>query len=150
MYGSVKDIPLKGLTNCSYRKTGVRESQPDLSYYIGERIQAIPRGTNIINLDSYPPPDLAIEIGKTSLADDLGNKRILYEDLEIAEYWVADVRQARVTAFAIADGGSRRITQSQVLPGFSISLLEEALQRNLQGNQSQVGAWLLAQLQASS
>ena len=29
----VKAIPLNGLDNCSYRKTGVRECQPDVSYY---------------------------------------------------------------------------------------------------------------------
>lgn len=149
LYGSFKGIPLKGLTNCTYRKTGVSESQPDLSYYIGEGTQAVPRGTNIINLELYPPPNLVIEIAKTSLTDDLGYKRILYEDLAIAEYWVVNVQQAQVTAFTIADSGSKRITQSQVLFGFPISLLEEALQRNLQGNQSQVVSWLLT-LQISS
>jgi Uma2 family endonuclease len=147
LFAGIRGIPLKGLTNCTFRKTGVRECQPDISYYIGERIQIVPRGTNIINLDTYQPPDLAIEIGKTTIADDLGRKRIMYEDLEIPEYWVVDVEPAQVTAFSIADSGSRRITESQVLPGFSISILEEALQRNLQGDQSQVVGWLLDQLQ---
>jgi Uma2 family endonuclease len=148
LFAGIKGIPLKGLTNCTYRKTSIGESQPDLSYYIRENTQIVARGTNIIDLNRYPPPDLAIEVSKTTLSDDLGSKRILYEDLEIAEYWVVNVKQAQVTAFAIADGGSRRITQSQVLPGFPIALLEEALQRNLQGDQSQVVTWLLAQLQA--
>ena len=103
----------------------------------------------IIDLDRYPPPALAIEVGKTTLADDLGRKRLLYEDLEIPEYWVADVAQGQAIAFRIADGGSRRIAQSQVLPGFTISLLSEALRHNLEGNQSQVGVWLLSQLQDS-
>lgn len=147
LFTGIEAIPVKGLTNCTFRKTGVSECQPDISYYIGQRIQIVPRGTNIINLDTYQPPDLAIEIGKTTIADNLGRKRIMYEDLEISEYWVVDVEPAQVTAFSIADGGSRRITQSQVLPGFSISLLEEALQRNLQGDQSQVVGWLLNQLQ---
>jgi Uma2 family endonuclease len=147
LFAGIRGIPVKGLKNCTFRKTGVRDCQPDISYYIGERIQIVPRGTNIISLDTYQPPDLAIELGKTTIADDLGRKRILYEDLEIPEYWVVDVEQAQITAFSIADSGSRRITQSQVLPGFSISILEEALQRNLQGDQSQVVAWLLTQLQ---
>lgn len=148
LYASIKGISLKGLTNCTYRKTGMRESQPDLSYYIGERIQVVSRGTNVIDLDNYPPPDLVIEVAKTTLADDLGTKRILYEEIGVAEYWVVNVQQCQVLAFAIADGGSRRITQSQILP--AISLVEEALQRNLQGDQSQVVTWLLAQLQAPS
>lgn len=149
LFATIRNIPIKGLTNCTYRKTGVRECQPDISYYIGERIQLVPRGTNIINLDNYRAPDLAIELGKSTIADDLGRKRILYEDLAIPEYWVVDVQQAEVTAFAIANYGSRRITESQVLAGFPISLLAEALQRNLQGDQSQVVNWLLTEVQNS-
>lgn len=84
------------------------------------------------------------------LADDLGRKRILYEDLEIPEYWVTERQQAEVTAFSINNNGSRRIRESKVLPGFSMALLAEALQRNLAGNQSQVVTWLLAQFQTSS
>jgi len=152
LFASIRNIPLKGLTNCTYRRTGAIEVQPDLSYYLGDRVAIVPRGTNIIDLDfsrsvRYPVPDLAIELGKTTLADDLGRKRILYEDLEISEYWVIDVQASQVTAFSINNIGSRRITESQVLPGFSISLLAEALQRNLTGDRSQVVAWLLAQFQ---
>lgn len=88
-------------------------------------------------------------MGKTTIADDLGRKRILYEDLAILEYWLVDVQQAEITAFAIANYGSRRITESQVLLGFPISLLAEALQRNLQGDRSQVVYWLLTELQNS-
>jgi hypothetical protein len=51
---------------------------------------------------------------------------------------------------AIADGGSKRITQSQVLPELDISLLEEALRRSRQMDNTQVGAWLLAQIQNES
>jgi Uma2 family endonuclease len=88
-----------------------------------------------------------IEIGDSSLADDLGRKRLMYEQLNIAEYWVVDVQGEQVIAFAVADGGSRRMQESQVLPGLKISLLEEALQRSRQTDQSQVVAWLLAQFQ---
>jgi Uma2 family endonuclease len=87
LFGIAKGIPLKLLINCSYRKPGVRESQPDASYYIGERVQLAPIGSSVVNLDSNPPPDLAIEVADTSLPDDLGAKRILYEDLAVAEYW---------------------------------------------------------------
>jgi Uma2 family endonuclease len=147
LFASIKGIPLNGKDNCSYRKTGFDEAQPDASFYIGENADVIPYGTSIINLDSYPPPTLVIEIANTSLADDKGEKRLLYEDLKISEYWIVDVQNVQVIAFAIENGGSRRITQSQVLPGLAISLLEEALRRTRQMNQAQVGAWLLAQFQ---
>jgi Uma2 family endonuclease len=148
LLGILKRIPLQGRDNCTYRKTGVQECQPDLSYYIGDRAQTVPYGTSIINLDDYPPPDLVIEVANTSLADDLGTKRLLYEEIGAAEYWVVDVQNARILGFAIADGGSRRITDSQVLPGLALSVLEEALRRSRSTDQSQVGAWLMAQFQS--
>lgn len=147
LFGTLKNIPLNGRDSCTYRKTGVQECQPDVSYYLGEQAQVIPRGTSIINLDNYPPPDLVIEVANTSLADDQGAKRLLYEDLGVKEYWILDVQNVRIIPFAIESGGSRRITESQVLPGLKISVLEEALRRSRSTDQSQVGAWLLAEFQ---
>ncbi len=145
IYAAIKNIALNGKDNCTYRKTGFDDAQPDVSYYIGENANVIPWGTSIIDLDIYPPPNLVIEVAKTSLADDKGEKRLMYEELGIAEYWIVDVQNVQVIAFAIENRGSRRITQSQILPGLAISLLEEALQRTRQMNQNQVVAWLLAQ-----
>ncbi len=150
LFCTLKGIPLKGLTNCSYRKIGVRECQPDVSYYIGERAKLALTGTSVVDLNSYSAPDLVIEVANTSLADDIGKKRLLYEALEVAEYWVVDVQNTEIIALAIADGGSKRITQSQVLPELAISLLEEALRRSRQMDNTQVGAWLLAQIQNES
>jgi len=133
--------------NSTYQKTGYQEAQPDVSYYANENADAVPWGTSVINLDNYPPPDLVIEVANTSLADDKGEKRLLYEELKVGEYWIVDVQNVQIIAFAVADGGSKRITQSQVLQGLAISVLEEALRRTRQMNQAQVGAWLLAQFQ---
>ncbi len=148
LYCSLKGIPVKGLTNCTYRKVGFQEVQPDLSYYINENANLVSWGTSIIDLDVYPPPDLVIEIANTSLADDKGEKRLLYEDLKVAEYWIVDVQNVQIIAFVIADSGSKRVTQSQVLPGLAISLLEEALRRSRRVDQAQVGAWLLSQMRS--
>jgi len=143
-----KAIPLNGFNKCSYRKTGVRECQPDVSYYIGTRSQLAPQGTSIASLDVTPPPDLVIEVADSTLADDIGEKRLLYEELKVAEYWVVDVQKSEIIAFAIiSDNGSRRIVRSEVLPGLTIALLEEALRRSRSQDQAQVGAWLLAQFQ---
>jgi len=59
------------------------EAQPDASYYIGENADIVPWGTSIIDLDIYSPPDLVIEVANTSLPDDKGEKRLLYEDLRV-------------------------------------------------------------------
>lgn len=151
LFEIAKATALKLFVNCSYRKQGVREAQPDASYYIGERVQLAPTGSSVVNLDNNQAPDLAIEIADTSLSDDLGEKRILYEDLDVTEYWVVDVKKARITAFKmIANGGSQRIRESEVLPGLAISLLEEALRRSRQMDNTEVGTWFLAQVQTSA
>lgn len=147
LFGIAKAIPLKILPNCSYRKVGVGECQPDVSYYVGDRTQLIPRGTSVIDLDRFPAPDLVIEVAATTLLDDIGTKRALYEELGVSEYWVLDVQNAQILAYTIADQGSKRIQVSQVLPGLTVAVLEEALRRSRETDQSQVGAWLLTQFQ---
>jgi Uma2 family endonuclease len=148
LFGGIRAIPISGVTNCSFRKSGEAEAQPDLAFYIGENAEIIPPDTTIVDLDTYPPPDLVIEISKTSLADDIGSKRMLYERLGVAEYWVVNVRQAQLIGFAIADNGSRQITQSQVLPSLTFTLLEEALRRGRETGRSQLYAWLINQIQS--
>lgn len=145
LFCSIKGIPVNGLANCSYRKTGIQECQPDISYYIGERAQLAPNETSVVDLDCHPLPDLAIEISDTTLADDLSKKLNLYERLRVAEYWVVDVQNNRVIAFSIASGNSEEISQSLVLPGLEIVLLASALQRSQQVDQSQIITWLLSQ-----
>ena len=131
---------------CSYRKVGFDEFQPDASYYIGDNADAIPWGTRVIDLEQYPLPNLVIEVSDTSLADDLGEKRLQYEDLGIPEYWIVNVQTMQLLAFAIApDSTIRRIRESQVLPGLKLETLEQALQRSRQENQSVTTAWLMEQ-----
>jgi Uma2 family endonuclease len=101
LFGIAKGIKMRLLVNCSYAKTGVRGAQPDASYYIGDRVQTAPRGSSVVNLDSLVSPDLAIEIADSSLVDDLGTKRMIYEELGVSEYWVVDVQKAQVIAFKI-------------------------------------------------
>lgn len=145
--GAVKSIPMVGLDNCSYTKSGFREVQPDSSIYLGERSDSIQNTSSVIDLDGYLPPDLVIEIAVSSLADDLGPKRLLYEAIQVSEYWIVDAKDSKIYAFQIIDQGSIQIQTSQVLAGLELSLVEEALWRSRSVNQSQVNAWLLAQFQ---
>lgn len=78
LWGIGRGIPLKVFVNCSYRQQGIKEAQPDVSYYIGGRVKYAPTGNKVVNLDNNQPPDLAIEIAVSSLIDDLGPKRMLY------------------------------------------------------------------------
>jgi Uma2 family endonuclease len=147
LFATIRGILATGLDTTTFRKTGIQDCQPDVAYYLRERAQSIPTGTGIVKLDLYPAPDLVIEIAKTSLLDDLGTKRSLYEDLGVAEYWVVDVQNAQIIAYAMADQGSNRIRESKVFPGLAIAILEEALRRSREMSQSEVGAWLLNQFQ---
>lgn len=147
-FAAYQGIPMTTKDACSYRKLRFNEFQPDISYYIGEAADVIPWGTRVIDLDQYPLPNLVIEISDTSLKDDLGAKRLQYEDLGIAEYWIVNVQARQILAFAIAsDSSIRRVRESHVLPGLHLETLEQALQRSLQENQSATTAWLMAQFQ---
>lgn len=141
----LRNIPLTMVDCCAYRKVGLRECQPDLSCYIGENASLIPAGNNIVNLDLYPALDLVIEISKTTLLDDLGTKRSLYEALGVSEYWIVDVEKMQVIAYAMSQDGSQRIVQSQVLPALKMATLSQALEKSRQTDQSAVGAWLMTQ-----
>ncbi|TYQ29081.1 Uma2 family endonuclease [Pseudanabaena sp. UWO311] len=151
LFIAVNGLIIRGKDNCSYRKVGSKEVQPDISYYVGDRAQLIPWGTGIVDLDVYPAPDLVIEIANSSWSDDIGKKRLMYEDLGVKEYWVINVKSAEILAFAIADSesarGSYRITRSQIITGLEIALLEEALRLSRENNHGQVTLWILTQLQ---
>lgn len=86
---------------------------------------------------------IGIEISKTTLLDDLGVKRALYEEIGVSEYWVVDVKKCQIFAYGLGDRGSNQIDTSQVLQGFEFSTLAAALQLSRQTDQSQVGAWLM-------
>lgn len=147
-FAVTQGIQANGHDGCSYRKTGMDEFQPDISYYVGEATEAIPWGTRVVNLDQYPIPDLVIEISDTSLADDLGTKRLQYEDLRIPEYWIVNVQAMQILGFAIsADGTTQRIQESRVFQGLRLAILDEALVRSRGESQSATNAWLMQQFQ---
>ncbi len=144
LYCTLKNIPHAGLLNASYVKRGFQGCQPDISYYIGEIAALAPRSSSIVSLDESPAPNLVIEISSSTIADDLGKKRLLYEKLGISEYWVVDVQEVKIIALEMLEnGGSRQITESKLLGGLAIADLETALQLSREKTQSEVGAWLL-------
>ena len=145
LYGTLKDIKFVAFTNGSFRKQGEHECQPDMAYYIGPELQRPPQNNQPIDIDRYGPPTLAIEISATTLSDDLGQKRLLYERLGVNEYWVVNVEDGTVFAFAIANGGSRQIQVSGVLPGLAVATIEEALSRSQTEDDGAVNRWLLQQ-----
>jgi Uma2 family endonuclease len=148
LYGTMRNIPFLSLTNASFQKSGERECQPDLGFYTGSPLPSIPRTNSPIDVDQYGAPTLVIEIAATTLSDDLGQKRLLYERLGVLEYWVVDVKSSTVTAFGVLDGGSRQILVSGVLVGLEVALVEEALRRSRIEEDGVVNRWLMQEFGA--
>ncbi|MEP0915351.1 Uma2 family endonuclease [Leptolyngbya sp. DQ-M1] len=145
LYGTLKNLPFLSITNGSFRKAGERECQPDLAFYIGSELPTIPRSNSPVDVNLFGPPTLAIEIASTTLSDDLGQKRLLYERLGVREYWVVNVETATVIAFEISNGGSRQIQISLVLPDLPLAVVEEALRRSQTEEDGAVNRWLIEQ-----
>ncbi len=145
LFCMVKGIPIKGLIGCSYRKAKIRECQPDISFYIGDIANLAPKGRSVVNLDEQAIPNLVVEISNTTINDDLGVKRLLYEEMGVSEYWIVDVQNSQIYAFEMVDRGSKRIDTSLVLANLSIAILTEALNRSKELDQAQIGQWLMTE-----
>jgi hypothetical protein len=71
------------------------------AFYIGPTFLLPPQDNAPIDVNRFGPPTLAIEVGASSFKDDLGAKRLLYERLGVAEYWVVNVAERQAIAFAV-------------------------------------------------
>jgi Uma2 family endonuclease len=143
LFATLKNIQVVEFTNVTLRKAQVQESQPDSAFYLGEVPNLPPRSNEPIDLNQYAPPTLVIEVASTTLSDDLGPKRLLYERLGIHEYWVINTNNAKVIAFEMIDGGSREIQVSKILPALQISVVEEALERSKTADDGEINRWLI-------
>ena len=143
LFATIKGIRIVEFANTSFRKTGIGEFQPDLAFYIDSGLRVPPASDEPIDLEEYDPPTLVVEIGSDTVSDDLGRKRLLYEQSGIQEYWVDDLNVGEVIALAIANGRSGRVMESQVLPGLAIAQVEAALKHSLTEDDTKINLWLL-------
>lgn len=143
LFATIKNVRIVEFANTSFRKAGIGEFQPDLAFYIGSGLRVPPQTDAPIDLEEYDPPTLVVEIGSVSVSDDLGRKRLLYEQSGVEEYWVNDLNVEEVIAFAIAAGRSGRVSKSLVLPELAIALVEEAIKRSHLEDDTKINLWLL-------
>ncbi|WP_228021904.1 Uma2 family endonuclease [Vasconcelosia minhoensis] len=129
LFATLKRIRIAEYANGTFRKVEIRDSQPDIAFYLGD-VRFPPQNDEPVDVTIYGAPQLVVEIASTSLSDDLGTKRLLYERLGMSEYWVVNVALGRVTAFSIQNGRSGEVKASSVLPGLMISVVEDALKRS--------------------
>ncbi|MBO1345981.1 MAG: Uma2 family endonuclease [Hormoscilla sp. GUM202] len=76
------------------------------------------------HLTKWRVPYLVGEIADTTLATDLDEKKQLYAELQIPEYWVINVRGRQVMAFRLQENGKdQQCTHSVALAGLPIAVV---------------------------
>ncbi|MEL6489929.1 MAG: Uma2 family endonuclease [Cyanobacteria bacterium J06621_3] len=133
---------------CLLEKDGEDAASPDLALYVGaDRPQWTEGETRKIDLDRWRVPNLVGEISDTTLASDLDQKKNLYADLGVSEYWVIDVRGRQVFFFCLdAQGQYCEVAVSLVLPGLATALLEQALLKLGPMTNMDVALWFQQQI----
>ena len=135
------------LGGCVLEKPKKQAAAPDIVLYIGGDSPQWQEGEQRrINLDEWRVPDLVGEIGDTTLATDLDEKKKLYAGLGIPEYWVVDIKGKRVLAFRLQENGKyRQCTVSEAVAGLPIMLLEQTLLR-LEADNFAAAIWFSQQV----
>ena len=95
----------------------------------------------------YGASQLVVKIASITLSDDLGPKRLLHERLGVQEYGVVNIAMSEIVAFAMENGGSREIRDSQVLTGLALTTVEEAMQRSQTEDDGALTLWLIQSYQ---
>lgn len=94
----------------------------DQSYYIEHEPQV--RGLEKFDLDSAPPPDLAVEVDHTSSSV---GKMPIYAELQVPEVWRWNAEALKV--FLLTDGEYSEASESKALANFPLEKLRSALDR---------------------
>lgn len=138
----------ESLGRCLLEKPNKRAAAPDLVLYIGEGVPQWQAGEpRRIDLTQWRVPDLVGEISDTTLATDLDEKKKLYADLEIPEYWVIDVLGRRALAFRLqSDGKYQQCAYSVALNGLPIPLLDQTLERLVEETNISAASWFAQQI----
>ncbi len=143
LFATLQSIRVVEFVNCTFRRQGLRDAQPDLAFYLGDGFELPPRNNEPVDVVLHGVPQLVVEIASTSLSDDLGPKRLLYERLGVQEYWIIDVLRGAVVWLTMADGRSGEVRESVVLPGLTAAVLEEALLRGRTEDDGAINRWLI-------
>jgi Uma2 family endonuclease len=96
----------------TFKRPEVAGVEPDTCFYIQNASRV--RGCTDMNLDIYPPPDLAIE-------SDVTSKTTLdaYEALRVSEVWIYRNRQLKIYILQNGDYGESSV--SSIFPNLSIT-----------------------------
>ena len=136
------------LGGCLLEESPKQSGAPDLVLYLGEDYPRWQEGERrLIDLNRWRVPNLVGEVSDTTLATDLDEKKKLYADMGIPEYWVIDVRGLRVFAFYLQSNGIyQQCDISLALEGLPIALLDQTLARLKEGTNGSAAAWFAQQI----
>lgn len=106
----------------AFRLTEIRAPEPDVAYVRPERLELIEEGC------MQGGPDIAVEVvSRDSRNRDYGEKRQIYQEAGVLEYWIIDPIQKRVEFLRLQNDRyeltpleKNRIFRSEALPGFWI------------------------------
>lgn len=103
-----------------FAKSDQKGLEPDNCYYIRD----IPdvTGQRELNLESDPPPQLAVEVDITT---DSGFKFEIYRALGIQEVWIW--RAGRLVAYAFQNDAFVAVESSRLIPGFPLTRAAELI-----------------------
>jgi len=141
-------IIFDSLGGCLMEKPKTAAASPDLVLYIGENSPRWrERERRYLNLNKWRVPDLVGEVGDTTIATDLDEKKQLYAALKVPEYWVIDIKGERVLAFRLQDDGKyQQCEYSVVLERLPMALLGETLKQLNQGTNGSAAQWFAQQI----
>ncbi len=118
-----RNIPVRPSGSMTLRHEVLQRGlEGDQSYYIQHEAQV--RGINQIDLNTDPPPDLAVEVEHTSAAI---RKLPIYAALGVPELW--HWRSEILTVYRLIDSEYVERSTSEALPDFPLDKLRESLQR---------------------
>jgi Uma2 family endonuclease len=140
------NIKFELMGGCVIEKPPYQGAAPDKVLYIGGESPRCQTGEpRRVNLDKWRVPDLVAEISDTTLASDLDEKKRLYLELAIPEYWVINVRGRQVLAFRLVDENYEECYESTALQGLPIELIEQTLER-LNDENGNAALWFAEQI----
>jgi len=147
-FSQVPEQIYTSLGGCLLEKPKKQAASPDLMVYVGSEYPTWQAGERrYINLEQWRVPDLVGEISDTTLTIDLDEKKHLYADLGIPEYWVVDVQSLRVFAFQLKSNGKyQECATSLTLLGLPIALLNQTLERLNTGTNGSAAMWFAEQI----
>ena len=138
-----QSLPVRPTGSMTLRRHSLlRGLEGDQSYYIAHESQV--RALSVIDLDSSPPPDLAIEVEYTSFSV---HKLPIYAQLKVPEVW--RWRDETLSVLRLVDGEYVEQSESVALIGFPMEQLRSALGQRTKHDEtalvSEFRRWLVNQ-----